>query len=93
MQQQPSGMQQQQQQQQQQEHQQKMAQASSNFITTFVAGGAAGLLAALITCPVEVVKTKLQVSCTLPHSLITSSRLNPHHTRPRLRIRRFFCTP
>jgi hypothetical protein len=86
MQQQPSGMQQQ----QQPEHQQKMAQAS--FITTFAAGGAAGMLAALITCPVEVVKTKLQVSCTLPYSLITSSRLNPHHTRPRLRICRFLCT-
>jgi hypothetical protein len=88
MQQQPSGMQQQ----QQPEHQQKMAQASSNFITTFAAGGAAGMLAALITCPVEVVKTKLQVSYTLPYSLITSSRLNPHHTRLRLRIRRFLCT-
>jgi hypothetical protein len=34
--------------------------ADSQFIKAFVAGGGAGLLAALITCPVEVVKTKLQ---------------------------------
>ena len=52
-QQQPSGMQQPQQ-------LQKPPQVDSQFIKAFVAGGGAGMLAALITCPVEVVKTKLQ---------------------------------
>ena len=35
--------------------------ADTQFFKAFVAGGGAGMLAALITCPVEVVKTKLQV--------------------------------
>jgi hypothetical protein len=47
--------------QQQQQQQLPSPQADSQFIKAFVAGGGAGLLAALITCPVEVVKTKLQV--------------------------------
>ncbi len=40
---------------------QKPPQVDSQFIKAFVAGGGAGMLAALVTCPVEVVKTKLQV--------------------------------
>jgi hypothetical protein len=55
MQQQTSGAQQKQQQQQS-----PSPHADAQFFKAFVAGGGAGMLAALITCPVEVVKTKLQ---------------------------------
>jgi hypothetical protein len=41
--------------------QQKLVQADVQFSKAFIAGGGAGMLAALVTCPVEVVKTKLQV--------------------------------
>ena len=44
----------------------KLPQADSQFIKAFIAGGGAGMLAALITCPVEVVKTKLQATPLLP---------------------------
>ena len=47
-----------------QQQQKPSPQADSQFIKAFVAGGGAGLLAALVTCPVEVVKTKLQASLT-----------------------------